>query len=1483
MKKIAIVIALLFFFSPQILKSQTTDFSTDGPTLLKQLTDLLKEPKREDCNDAAAALEKNWTFWDETNLEDISNIANLMKGRKMLVYPYFLNFANALNAYAEAGISKDVFEDWQHVLSDLINGSKQGNNNEYGDFLSFSTDFFKNNALYTSAGKTWQSTSGNYQFKYENGKPSVYFEQLDLIAYTKGDTITIRETEGTYYPLEDIWHGVEGTVDWSRAGLDSSFVYVKFGKYTIDCSQSDYSVDSAKLFYQGLLEQDVLGKFSDKVLIENTAETTSYPRFQSYNHHITLNNLSDKVTFTGGISIEGNKMNGTGDGDQKAVVTIKRYDDKVGVIARSNSFQIKNFEEIISSDAEVSLFLGTDSIYHAGLSFRYKMTPEELTLLRGDVGISKSAFNDSYHGMEIYTDAIKWTMTDPVVNIQMITGAGKTPVTMESKSYFEKQKLDKYKNISDFNIINQLKKYVDKNAQQKTIDANSFAKFMNSTYTVETIRRTLFKLVEDGFIYYDQGTETITVRPKTLVYVQADQKLIDYDDIKIESTTDTINASIDLTNYKMGINGVKSILLSDSNFVVIFPDKDSLFLEKDRDISFGGSLFAGHADIFGKGFLLHYQDWKMDLEDVDSMMLNIPTGNYDQEGNKTVGPIKSTIERFNGTLQIDNKTNKSGKKRNWNMPVITSPGNAYVFYDHRNSNGGVYNRQNFFFEMDPFVFDSLNCFSPLQIKFPGKLVSAGIFPDIKETVTLQPDLSLGFKTTQSGLSLYGNLGTYTDKISLDNSGLRGKGNFQFLTSNTQSQDIIFFPDSLNAQADSFTVARGNVGGIDFPNIKGANDYVHWTPHSDSMLVKMKEQPFQLFGTNTYLKGNVVLTSRGSAGDGTVDWPEAKLTSRNVQFGLNRMDADTADFSIKSIDSTKFALSTTNVEAHIDFDKRFGNFVSNTDDISTEFPYNQYRTSINEFDWDMDKKLMHFKAPAGTEADFTSVNPTQDSLTFTGTSAIYNLQDFLLKVNGVEQINVADAIIFPDSNKVVIEPQAVMRPLFNSKIEADTLNGFHHWDSCTVVVFGKQNFKGRGYYHFTTKSLNEKIYFNDISVTKDDHKDLHTYGKATIDTADHFLLTPKIEFKGKANVTATSEPINFDGYAKLQLKNPNVKAEWFSVTNEFTTDSTFIYYNNPQNEYKKPVTTGIVFYSDSSDLYTSFFNPKRSTKDRNVFIANGIVYYDEDEKAFIAGDYDKINNGVARGNMIKYYDATAKVYAEGSLDFGLNFGLVNVKAAGIINTDLIKNEYNLNTELGLTFDLDKNLLEMLAKAVFDANNYLAEPIDYTTEDFQKTIMEFVNPKDEKKFNDGLNKDGTIPHTDDFKQTIFFTDLHLKWDKTSKSFYSVGPIGIAFIGEKPVNLLVNGAYLEIGYKKSGDYMNLYIPCGEDNWYFFNYTNNQMQIISGDQVFNQALVAIDPDKRRTKSDDGKIYQYNPGTVNKKNTFVEKMKFLQNPTQKK
>ena len=135
------------------------------------------------------------------------------------------------------------------------------------------------------------------------------------------------------------------------------------------------------------------------------------------------------------------------------------------------------------------------------------------------------------------------------------------------------------------------------------------------------------------------------------------------------------------------------------------------------------------------------------------------------------------VSDLGGDLYIDDPNNKSGLKNFPKYPIFSSTKDAYVYYDDPSIFNGVYDRDKFYFYLYPFTIDSLDNFKTELLQFEGYLASAGIFPDIEDTLRVQRDYSLGFETTtpESGFDTYGGKGTYFADVRLSNEGLRGKG------------------------------------------------------------------------------------------------------------------------------------------------------------------------------------------------------------------------------------------------------------------------------------------------------------------------------------------------------------------------------------------------------------------------------------------------------------------------------------------------------------------------------------------------------------------------------------------------------------------------------------------------------------------------------------------------------------------------------------
>ncbi|MES1181413.1 MAG: hypothetical protein ABUL44_01330, partial [Flavobacterium sp.] len=278
--------------------------------------------------------------------------------------------------------------------------------------------------------------------------------------------------------------------------------------------------------------------------------------------------------------------------------------------------------------------------------------------------------------------------------------------------------------------------------------------------------------------------DNITYLDKCDTYIAARAGKKDYDNIIFQSDVQpgTANAKLNLLNYDLTLFGVKEVGLSDSQNVTVFPAKDMVVLKKDRNFTFEGSVMAGRFDYYGKLFSFDYSTFTMNLNNVDSVRIWVDSPQRDPndpKGGFVQIKVKSVIENLNGKLEIDHPSNKSGvwSKKYPQYPIFTSAKPSFVYYDKPGIQKGVYNRDKFYFKVDPFKIDSLDNFGNDALKFAGVFQSSGIFPEIRDTLRLMPDYSLGFvrQAPPGGYPLYGGKAKFTNTMRLSNQGLRGNG------------------------------------------------------------------------------------------------------------------------------------------------------------------------------------------------------------------------------------------------------------------------------------------------------------------------------------------------------------------------------------------------------------------------------------------------------------------------------------------------------------------------------------------------------------------------------------------------------------------------------------------------------------------------------------------------------------------------------------
>jgi hypothetical protein len=1476
------IFVLVIVFCCSFISAQPTvqQFSKEPVGFIKEFDAFMNATGRQDIKmsmETFNGLYKTGKI-STVQLEKIISISNFMMREKMRAYPHFSNYIATINSLFSSP-KTSYFDSWNDVINSILMDQKTGNYNAFNDYLDFSKSLFEKNAIYDSKAKTWTSSSNDYKLSYENKKPKVTFSNTTITCYSSQDTQKIENTSGILFPLDFIWNGSKGKVDWARVGLPE--IYADITKnYSIKLDLGEIKIDSVTFYHKQLFKTPLIGSYFDKTMSQQG--NRSFPRFFSYDRNLDIGDIGPNIKYTGGFAIQGDAVYGAGDDNFPAVITFFSESGKKVLTASSSQFLIKKGEELASSKAKISLTIGNDSIYHPGVRLVYKFDKKELSLYRGTDGISAAPFYDSYHKKEIQTDAIIWKLTDPTIDLKMLTGAGQNAMELTSDNYFKKGELEKYQTTSDMSPVHMLKRYSEEVQSRDFLDEN-FAKRMDKGYTESTIKNLLFKLMEDGFIFYDSRNGIITVNEKTFNYVQAHSGKKDYDIIKIKSFSDKTNGQINIENNEMELSGVGIITLSDTANVYIFPKDKNLKIKEDQDMEFSGTIFAGRIDFEGEGFIFDYDSFKIDMLKLASATINIPTGKKDKKGEAEFVPMKSKIEGLTGYLNIDHPKNKSGKQRIEKFPIFTNINKSFVYYDKKEIRDSAYSRNKFYFEIEPFKFDSLNSFDPYLADLTGQLISAGIFPNFKENLTVQKDLSWGFQriTPADGFPVYGGKGTYKDSILLSNSGLQGKGHLKHLFIDFSSNDILFTPDSMNAVSDTFLMKKDKTASATFPLVKGKDNFIHWLPYRDSMHIKMRSQPFLMYEDGSTLKGDLLFTSKGLTGNGRFEFAEASLESQLFKFSSEQLQSDTMSMEIKAIGTDAVTFKTPNVRGKVDFVKRQGEFKANNEDIPTEFTNNFYKTNINEFFWDMDDKILDFKSPKGSPgAYFTSTRSDTDSLRFMAKRGIFEMTNSIIKVEEVSRFFVGDAEIIPDSFKAVILPGGNLDTLYKAQIIADTNSRYHKIYDATLFVASRKNYTGTGKYDYRYGDMKMIINLSKIGVKEDKlnkkKTDYTTFAEGLIEESDTFKIHPDIDFKGMASFTAKDTGVTFDGFAKMKIGT--VQTDWFSFKDKIDPNNFILHYENPVTPDNDTLTAGFgyTFSGDSSGMYLRLMTPQKSADDIKIFTTKGILKHNPDKKQYSLGNENKVLNGAPTGNVLIYDEKKKTAVAEGKVNLELQLNPASLITSGTITYKIDSNKYSLKLLAGLNLPVEKTLITQFANDVnsfsFDKPN-----VDVNNSSFESAYAEMFSEKNYKSKLEELRKTGTFPLPKEMGSNIIFSHLNLVYDPNFQIYRSVGPIGIAYIGEVPVMKMISGT-IEFGQRKFNDFFNIYLESSFNDWYFISYQNNTLQMVSSKEDFNKLLAAIPASKRQIPITKDKkfFFLYTIGTAGSKESFLYRMKMI-------
>lgn len=1431
--KRAIYVFLVLLVSTSLFAQKKKQFSENPSEFFQDFSAFVKNSKNAKLTETFEAFKLLWeggSFGSAAEDQLITTVNTMLKGN-YVANPDFTQYLKATNSFYENEIDEDNYVEFNRLVDTLVKIKTA--KSTVRDAFGFFTDLNSKQVIFGKRGKVWKVSDADYSIEMKKS-PYVVFEGIDLSLGGNKDTLEILNTSGKYYFIKRKWWGNEGEVTWERTGLSPSDVYAELQHYRIELASNGYSADSVVFRNLDAYDEPIDGKLIDQ--LNTNKENPLYPRFRSYKKKFSLEDLDDYLVYRGGFGMEGRKIMGTGEGYSQAVMHVLK-DGKKLMTLRSNSFIIEP-EKVSSPSTMVTLFIDGDSIYHPDLLLKIERENRYVRLSVSPQSNVRAPFINSYHNLDMYADQLDCYLDSSFCDIR----SARDPdgrAYFESKNYFSKKRFEQVRGNMSYNPIFKFNELFT--LYKKRIYTEDELIGFFGVDRIEQIQSLLLIMTNQGYLTYETAIKEVVLKDKLFNYINAYLKKVDHDVILLNSMIkDQPNSRLQFENNNLEVHGIKTVKLSDSQSVQIYPAQQTIIFKKNRDMEFDGYMKAGRFEYFGKGFSFNYEDFEIQMKQIDSMMFNVP----DKENGGILRRVNTVIQDITGSLKIDKPDNKSGRLSAPNYPIFDCFNGAYVYYDYKSVFNGVYDRERFYFKLKPFVVDSIDNFSMKSLNLLGTFVSAKILPNFDYKLNLQPDFSLGFakETPPEGYPLYNGQGHCNMKMYLSNSGLRGEGKFTYNGAEIQSDEMIFFPDSMEGKKTVFAMV--DTERKKFPEVKSENCELSWSPYNDTMIIAAVDTTafINMYEPESFLKGELVFTKKNMYGRGEFNYRQSLAQSDYYNFKHRDLSADSTELEIMDIPMERVALSNESVRIKINFDKQILKGETNFDTVSTLLPINQYSTNIPYFKWDVqEEKVFLEKGDETEDIDFffVSTNPVFDSLTFAPSSAELDLSSFEINAFDIKYFLVADSRIKP-AKEVQIAENGEIPSLEDAEITASAENEYHKVIKANVNIFSSKKFTATGLYEYIDP--NEKsweITMTDIRTTEEGL----TRGVGVIPDSMDFHFGSKIGYNGNMIFLSNRKEIEFSGEVEFEHdKVAELTTQKLKFEGLVAFDSLYFNVSEAKNIYGQELHTGIFLNAKTLRLYSVFLGTKQTPDDLALFRAEGDLFLDTDSNMYMITAYDRYNNEDLRPSIWTFDMDTNLVYMDGPLNMDYNIENFDFSLCGYLTYDIAKEETKVKMAGGINFPFQETAIKVMSDSIInfsyfndDVNNlkeYIASGIGRQTES-QKIAEKEIN---------SLYSSGSIPKIKNYEPLIHFSETELIWDTTSRSFHNIEQLGVAKFTSYDLNKKLNGR-VDFFQTGSRDSVSLYFEGNAGNWYLFTFVEEELFIASSDQEFLKRALGKKP----------------------------------------
>ncbi len=1482
-KRFFLIIFLLNFMGIDLLCQAKQVFSGDPV----KFNDELKIFMGPNLNPAQTGIMNAFlSRWDssgfsKTNMTRMIDLSNQLAQRNLRPVPHFIDYLKTLGDFSNTKKSQDFFNCFLTTMAKMVI-KKEINNENIDRFFKNTSSLLTENVIYNSSSAKWKVKNENFRFSFDSVF-KITLSNVTLTCYYQKDSTEIYKVNGVYYPEALYFQGTSGMITWEKSGFNKEDVFAESDNYRINITTNKFTIDSARLTHKTYFKKPVYGVLNDQVYSTANKAKSIYPKFETFTKKFFIENLYKGVNYEGGLKLDGATVEGTGENFNPAKITLYR-NDTLYVKVSSKNF-LFNSNGISSLETSATLFLDKDSIFHSSLSFSYNAETRQVNLFRANNPVAKSPYFDSFHGLDMYFEYLSWNMNDSKIILSRSRGASIGQAKFESTSFYNENYFQKLMGIDDYNPLYRLKEFA-KYFYSRTFPVAEFAKWLKMPE--ESVTGLCIDLANKGFIFYDRANDEVTIKKKTDDFIDASAGKKDYDVISILSETSAPkdNAILDLKNYRLTVNGVRGVFLSDSQKVAIFPYNEQLIIGKNKSISFDGVVEAGLFTIFGHNFTFSYDTFKIRLQKIDSIRIEVETDKKDFYGNPIPSKINSMIQLTTAELFIDDPKNKSGLRSLQQYPIINAITYSYIFYDKMPGLEGIYKPGDFYFKVDPFTYENIDHYKNTDMSLAGEFHAGNIIKTTRQFLSIQDDNSLGFSSnlSEEGVGIYGDKGRLFNHLSLSNRGLLGAGTLKRLSSTTESDEYKFFPDSMITQAKSFEIAKDIDGK--FPDLKSSEVSVKWIPDKDNWFAEnSKNKDFNMFGNNTMLDGKLNLTPARLKGSGIINMVDSRITSKNFNFATNTIQADTSDYDLKSLQGDNYAFIAENANTSIDFNLQQSKFSLNTDSSVVKFPELEYICTMTDFTYNMKDRILSMEQRGKSSSTlmpaeqllkldfhkldkptFFSTNSQSDTIRFTSWKGSYHLNEGYLEAENINYLKVADALIQPENGKIIINKRAKIKTLQNSLI---ALNNKHILHSANIDVENSKKYAGSAIYNY----VDENKEIQQITFPALDVYNASTSAKGFISSTQNFRLSPAFTFSGDVNLSANESLLSFTGAAGIIHNCNKIKSYNIKFKSQIDPKVVMIPISDQVRDINdNQVFSGSFIDIDSTHMYPAFLSARKTWSDVPLVSADGYLYFEKEKGLYKIASKEKLADQTLPGGLISFDKNFCVLSGEGKMSFGAKYDLLKMAAAGKVIHDTDSGKINIEAIIALDFYFSAPALKVMSDEIKMIPTLKA--VNLNSDLIIKGMKDLLGDQAATQIKEEMDLFGSSKNLPkEFTYELLLNDVKLYWNEPTSSFRSKGKIGIGFIGPQPINVYVDG-YVEIQRRRSGDLLDIYLKADESTWYYFSYFRGVLMTQSGNNNYNTIITSTKQSERKHPDATIRIpYTYMISVENRVQRFIQRM----------